>query len=61
MRSHIYTTMYGCKFASVPDTPVVLFDTDIPVDAVLVVSVMFPGTKQFVELPDWGKVVLGLR
>ena len=39
----------------------VLFDTDIPVDAVLVVSVMFPGTKQFVELPDWGKVVFGLR
>ena len=35
VRSHMYTTMYGCKFASVTLTPVVEFATVIPVVTVL--------------------------
>ena len=45
-----------------PDTPSVLFVPDgVPADTADVVSLIFPGTKQFVLLPDCGNVVLGRK
>jgi len=50
VRSHIYTTIYGCKFASVPLEPVVLFDTEIPVVLVPVLTLKLVKSS---APPDW--------